>query len=89
MKDNGIERIRRKGRNDSLVSRRNECMLARYYYYGYIKNKGYEETIKLLTKEFFLSAYTIGRVILDHTDDVQSLKQKGPTMFIFRTGGRI
>jgi hypothetical protein len=85
MKGSGIDMTLRKGRNNTLVVMRNECLLARYYYYGYIKNKSYEETVKCLVAEFFLSAATIAIIIMEHTEQVQQLKQKAPVMFYFQT----
>ena len=59
IKDGSISGTNLKRRNNTLISKRNECMIARYYYYGYLRNKGYEEILKLLMSEFYLSPATI------------------------------
>jgi len=66
-----------------LVSNRNECMLARYYYYGNLKNKNYCETLRLLVAEFYLSPTTIANVIMGNSEGLQALKQKDPTLLYF------
>ncbi len=84
IKDAGLSVTRGKGRNNSLVSKRNECLAARYFYYGSIKNKYYEEILRLLVCEFFLSPNTISFLIQNLTDQLQSLKQKDPPLYYFQ-----
>ena len=83
VKGNGIEHPGRKGRNNSLIKKRNDCLIARYFYYCYFKNKCYEEVIRLLISEFFLSAPTILNIIQENTEHIIFLKQKSPTMYYF------
>ena len=85
IKDNGIARTLRRGRNNSLIDKRNECLVARYYYYASIKNKCYEDILRQIVSEFFLSPATITNIILEHTEQLQSLKQKGPVLYYFQT----
>jgi hypothetical protein len=73
-----------KGRNNKLVHRRNECLLARYYYYGFFKSMCYEETIRQLVSEFFLSPATIAHIIQDNTEHILSLKQRGMVVYYFQ-----
>jgi hypothetical protein len=81
IKDTGITGCTRKGRNNTLVVKRNECLAARYYYYGHFKNLGYEETLRLLVNEFFISPSTISFIIQDNSDELQALKQKCPPLY--------
>ena len=84
IKDIGLQAPARKGRNDALVSKRNECLLARYYYYGYYKNKCYEDIIRQLVTEFYLSPATIMAIIQSKTDQVQAIKQRCPVLYYFQ-----
>ncbi len=74
-----------KGRSNSLIVRRNECLLARYYYYGVHKDVCYEEILRLLAAEFFLTDSTITRIILDNTDKLQQLKEKAPVVYYLQS----
>ena len=74
----------RKGRNNSLVSKRNECLIARYYYYGYYKNKCYEEIMRLLVNEFFLAPVTINIIIQNNSEQLQSIKLRAKVMHYFQ-----
>jgi hypothetical protein len=84
IKDSGLTGSKRKGRNGSLVVKRNECLIARYYYYGYVKNKGYEEILHLLISEFFISPNTIYYLIQDYAAELQTLKQNAPPLYYFQ-----
>ncbi len=83
IKDGSISGTIRKGRNNSLISKRNECMIARYYYYGYLRNKGYEETLKLLMSEFYLSPATIAFQVQQQSESLVKLRQLSPTVYYF------
>jgi hypothetical protein len=85
VKDSTISGTVRKGRSNALVFRRNECMLARYFYYGYLKNKSYEEIMRLLAAEFFLSPATISMRVQQNTDKLKTLKRSGPSMYYFQS----
>ncbi len=73
----------RKGRNAQLLSKRNECLLARYYYYAYMKNKSYADVLKLIVMEFYVSEATIAMLVQDYLDDLMALKKKCPTLYYF------
>jgi hypothetical protein len=85
VKDEGIDRKLRKGRNNALLLRRNECLLARYYYWACCKNKIFEDVIKQLVVEFYLSPATIAALIQERTDELVLLKQKAPSLFYLQT----
>ncbi len=84
IKNSGLGTPIQKGRNNKLVTRRNECLLARYYYHGYCKNMCYEEVLRQLVAEFFLSPNTIANIILENTEHLQSLKQRAHLMYYFQ-----
>jgi len=78
-----------KGRSNKLINRRNECLLERYYYYGSFKHQCYEEILRQLVSEFFLSPSTIATIIQTHTEELQVIKHRAQVLYYFRTGGRI
>jgi hypothetical protein len=80
IKTTGLNTPVRKGRNNSLVTKRNECLIARYYYYGYYKNKCYEDIIRLLVTEFFLSPVTVAIIIQNNTDILHAIKLRSPVL---------
>ena len=84
IKETGLTGTVRRGRNNTLVLKRNDCLIARYYYYGYVRNKCFEEILRELVNEFFLSPNTISHLIQDHTEQVQALKQKAPPRYYFQ-----
>jgi hypothetical protein len=51
--------VRTPGRSRELISRRDERLVYRHYYYLRICKKRYDEIITLLSVEFDLSGYTI------------------------------
>jgi hypothetical protein len=84
IKGRGLNGTVTKGRNNRLVAKRNECLVARYYYYGHFKNKCYEEILRLLVAEFFLSPGTIANIIQNNTEQLQAIKQNAMVMFYFQ-----
>ena len=85
IKGHGLGSPIQKGRSNKLVNRRNECLLARYYYHGYYKNLCYEEILRQLVTEFFLSPRTVANIILDHSEQLQALKQRAHVMYYFQS----
>ena len=84
IKDRGLGSPIQKGRSNKLVNRRNECLIARYYYYGYFKSMCYEEILRQLVAEFFLSPSTIANIIQSNSEQLQALKQRAQVMYYFQ-----
>jgi hypothetical protein len=84
IKEPGLGAPTPKGRSNKLILRRNDCLLARYYYYGYFKNLCYEEIIRQLVAEFFLSPQTIAHIVQDHSEHLQALKQRAFVLYYFQ-----
>jgi hypothetical protein len=74
----------KKGRDSRLLSRRNECITDRYYYYGQHTQKRYEVIMKLMSNEFFLSIDTIPEIIGGSAKQLAELKQSKPAVGHFR-----
>lgn len=74
-----------KGRSESLLSKRNNCMLARFYYYGQIRNKSFENILELMTAEFFLSTERISRIISQNATEIMKMKQRETTIYQLQT----
>ena len=84
IKEKSLNAAPRKGRNDKLLTRRNECLLARYFFYGFYKNMCYEEILRQLVGEFFLSPNTIAQIVQNNTELLQGIKQRGAVMYYFQ-----
>ncbi len=78
---NNSDKCQRKGRNDVLIEQRNNCMLARYYYYSCIRAKKYDEILSIIVKEFFLSPSRISKILLDKLDDIKKMKENGISVY--------
>lgn len=76
VKGSGLTTTTHKGRNNTLITKRNDCLIARYYYYGCDKNLCYEEIMRMLVSEFYLSPTTIAIIIQRHTTQLLKLKAK-------------
>ena len=84
IKGNSLNKAPRRGRNDKLLNRRNECLLARYFFYGYFKNRSYEEILRDLVAEFFISATTIGHIIQTNEELLITIKQRAKESYYFQ-----
>ncbi len=66
----------RKGRSETLYSQRNECLLDRYFYYGYTTGNRFDIIIKTLSSEFWLSEITIPELIEKNYDKLTQVKKE-------------
>ena len=74
-----------KGRSESLYNLRNECLIARYYYFSKHKmaDMRYDVIIKTLSSEFFLSEVTIPNVLSQNYKHLHELKKLQPSKQYF------
>lgn len=72
---------RGKGRNESLLTKRNNCLLARYYYYGHFREKCFEDILQLLAADFFLSNVRIIRLVQQNSEKIKELKDSEATIY--------
>lgn len=84
IKGGSLNKAPQRGRNVKLVTRRNECLLARYFYYGFFKNMCYEEILRELVAEFFLSPITIGQIIQNNEELLLLIKKRAAVTFYFQ-----
>lgn len=65
------------GRNQDLNQRRNECLVERYYFIARKNEKwAYEETVKEVASQFFLSPFHASKVILGQHTRLTALKMQ-------------
>jgi hypothetical protein len=74
----------RKGRNHHLVDLRNECLVARFYYFSVFSKKCYEDILNRLGEEFFLTQQTIVNVLQEHADAVGKHRKEATTLYHLR-----
>lgn len=73
----------RKCRNAELYIKRNELLIARFFYYGQFTNTRYEKILDILSEEFFLTTNTIPRVIQSNQDMLTVLVKAKPVKSFF------
>jgi hypothetical protein len=74
----------KKGRSEYHNSRRNDCLVDRYLFYGMFSSWRYEKILKELSEEFFLSEVTIPKVIDENLDKLIELKKMKPEKSFFQ-----
>jgi hypothetical protein len=60
------------------TSRRNECLVDRYFFYGKFYGLSYTRILEELVKEFFISRETISDVISDNINQLRLIKKTSP-----------
>ncbi|RXK57553.1 hypothetical protein ESA94_20355 [Lacibacter luteus] len=71
----------RKGRNNTLQVKRNECLIDRYFFYAKLIGYNYPKVLEMLESEFFLCISTIPQ-IMEKPDNqlyLRRLKMEQPT----------
>jgi hypothetical protein len=69
-----------KGRNPHLVSKRNDRIIIRYYFWREVERRRTDDVIGILSNdEFFLHEHTIRRIIRQHLDKFSILKKEKPS----------
>lgn len=63
-----------KGRNKDLISRRDEALIRRYYYWTELQRLRFDDTLKILSeKEFFISEERVMAIIRENYDKVKDI----------------
>lgn len=83
-REEGNDDRQQKGRSRNLVALRNQCLIARYYYYGAFTDKRYDIIVELIAAEFFLSVQTIPGILKTNTAELRALKTKQPPLSYFQ-----
>ncbi len=79
--DPPTEKLKKKirGRNPEIQNSQSECLADRFYYYSKIKAIRYGTILSILSKEFFLSEFTVSARLLQMETYLVGLKQKPMT----------
>lgn len=68
-----------KGRNATLLSRRNQQLIIRYYYWYDLQRKRMDDVIAILsTQEFYLQPYTVREILRSNTELLKELRRTQP-----------
>jgi hypothetical protein len=75
LNESGLKDIKqiKKGRNESLMNKRNIYLFYRYYYYSKIHRMRYEDVIKQLSNDFFITQRTDIDIIQNNTSQVKNV----------------
>ena len=63
-----------RGRSPELISLRNECLVARYYYLSEIKRLRYDDAIARLSSAFFISCSQVQSVTMNNNHLFEQLR---------------
>lgn len=67
-------------RRSDLIEQRNELIMYRYHYYGAHSGQRYDEVVKSLCNEFYLSVRQINKIIERHTDVSRRILEEKPSL---------
>lgn len=62
------------------LAKRNEALVARYYYYSEVKGLKAEVTIRELSQDFFLSEFTVWRLLEQNMQLIDSMIKRRPSV---------
>lgn len=68
-----------KGKRNILSDKRDEALVARYYYYAELKRNRFDDCLMALENEFFLSAGYIGELVTKNVPVLKKLIDEKPT----------
>lgn len=69
----------RKGRSETLISKRNEFLIDRYFYLGKTTGLRYELLLRIISEEMFLAIYTVKDILDDNYTQVMAVKKNCPS----------
>ena len=70
----------RRGRNEALIKRRNECLLYRYYYYSKIKRMRYGDVLKTVGEEFYIAPRTLSDILAEQAVSLKTIFKENPSI---------
>jgi hypothetical protein len=76
-KDEPLSEKQKRGPRE-MNQRRNECLVARYFFYAKYSGLGYGIILRILSREFFLSEDTLPDVIEANFERLAALKKNPP-----------
>ena len=59
---------KKKGRAADLIEERNKCLLLRFHFHAKVKRLRYDDVLKTLSSEFFISERTIAEIIAKESE---------------------
>lgn len=74
----------RKGHRNVLIDKRDEALAYRYFFHVEILRKRYDDALKDLESEFFITENVIVQRLTPYADYLRNLKQKKTTPVIMR-----
>jgi len=62
-----------RGRNPELLTKRNEALIKRFYYWFETKRTRIDDVYVILSREFFISSRTVENIVRDNSDLLDKL----------------
>lgn len=63
-----------------FMPERDRALLHRYYFHAELNKLRYDTCLEELEKEFFLTSFTIVKILTKHTNDIDVIIEKPPTL---------
>jgi hypothetical protein len=82
-KEVAVMTVTKQGRSSNLIDQRDECLVSRYHYYLNFTEKRYNKILDDLSKEFFISPFTIQERLTENYDHVLKLNSEKPAKQYF------
>ena len=73
-----------RGRSDTLIKKRNEYLVCRYFYYVKIRRLQYFDALELVGKDTFLCQRTIQNILQYNSDILKEISKKKPKIKYFK-----
>ena len=67
-----------RGRSKILIEERNRCLCFRYWYYSKRHKNRYDDVLKCLSKEFYLSEMTVTNLISKNSISIKRVYEENP-----------
>lgn len=70
----------KKGRNEGLIQRRNQQLVARFYFYSTLNDLKFSRVLELLESEFFISQSRIADLLAQQSDQITAIELNSITV---------
>lgn len=73
-----------RGRSETLIKKRNEYLVCRYFYYAKVRRLQYFDALELLEQDVFICQRTIQNILQDNNDILKELSKLKPKIKYFK-----
>lgn len=70
----------KKGRNEGLIQKRNQQLVARFYFYSTLNALKFSKVLELLESEFFISQSRIADLLAEQSEQITAIEMNSITV---------